>query len=235
MDYNGIINISEPEDDYSIYIMYSSDVEDKSIYIGVTKNYKQRCYKHSIDRKRKERSDKPLYMWLNQVIDEQERNIIFEVIEKELSENDAFEKEIIYIQNYKDLGYDVLNISQGGKGYKGNVPWNKGKKNHLSEEQIKNLSESHLGQGKGEKRKNHSNKTKKLISLRNKEKIEKGWKSPNRKKVYKYNIDNALLNEYACVTEAALKENVSPSSVGEWCRKTKQPRNEFFWSYKKLN
>jgi predicted GIY-YIG superfamily endonuclease len=234
-EYNGIINISEPDNDYSIYKMYSSNEKDNSIYIGVTKDYKQRVYKHSRDRRRKEHSDKPLYMWLNQVIDEQERNVIFEVIEKELSENNAFEKEIIYIQNYKDLDYDVLNISQGGKGYKGNIPWNKGKKNHLSEEQIKNLSESHLGQGKGEKRKNHSNETKKLISLKNEERKYAGWVSLKRKTVYKYDNNNVLLTSYSSLKEAGLKEGSSPTSIGEWCRKDKQPRNEFFWSYEKLN
>jgi hypothetical protein len=36
-EYNGIINISEPDNDYSVYKMYSSDPLDKSIYIGVTK------------------------------------------------------------------------------------------------------------------------------------------------------------------------------------------------------
>jgi predicted GIY-YIG superfamily endonuclease len=200
-DYNGIINISEPEDDYSIYIMYSSDNTDKSIYIGLTKNTKQRVYYHSIDRKRKENINKPLYIWLNNTIDEAKKNIIFEVIEEQLSENDAFTKEIQYVNEYKSKGYFVLNITNGGKG----------------------------------NNKQRTSTTKQLLSLRNKERTEKGWKSPNRKKVYKYNIDNVLLSEYACVTEAALKENVSPSSVGEWCRKDKQPRNNFIWSYVKLN
>lgn len=200
-DYNGIINISEPKDDYSIYIMYSSDLEYKSIYIGVTKNAKQRVYYHSIDRKRKENINKPLYIWLNNTIDKSKKNVIFEVIEEQLSENQAFIKEMQYVNEYKSKGHCVLNITNGGKG----------------------------------NNKQRTSSTKQLLSLRNKERTEKGWKSPNRKKVYKYNIDNVLLNEYDCVTEASLKENVSPSSVGEWCRKDKQPRNNFIWSYIKLN
>jgi len=200
-NYNGIINISEPEDDYSIYIMYSSDNTDKSIYIGLTKNTKQRVYYHSIERKRKENINKPLYVWINHILDKTDKNIIFEVIDEKLSEEDAFNKEIYYIKKYNIEKHNVLNLTKGGKG----------------------------------NNKERTHKTRKLLSLRNKERTEKGWESPNRKKVYKYNIDNVLLIEYACVKEAAIKENVSPSSVGEWCRKDKKPRNNFIWSYIKLN
>ena len=81
-NYNGIINISEPDDDYSIYIMYSSDENDNSIYVGVTKNPKQRVYKHSMERKRGMNINKPLYIWLNDLLDKEERSVIFEVIEE---------------------------------------------------------------------------------------------------------------------------------------------------------
>lgn len=200
-NYNGIINISEPEDDYYIYKMYSSNKEDKSVYIGVTQNHKQRAYYHSTERKRKENVNKPLYIWMNEIIDKTENNVIFEVIDEKLSEKDAFNREIFYVKNYKNKGFNVLNLTNGGKG----------------------------------NNKERSVSTKMLLSLRNKERSEKGWISPNRKKVYKYNIDNVLLAEYNSVTEAALKENVSPSSIGEWCRKDKSPRNNFNWSYVKLN
>jgi predicted GIY-YIG superfamily endonuclease len=100
-NYNGIINISEPDDDYSIYIMYSSDENDNSIYVGVTKNPKQRVYKHSMERKRGMNINKPLYIWLNDLLDKEERSVIFEVIEEKLSEEEAFIKEIYYIEKYK--------------------------------------------------------------------------------------------------------------------------------------
>jgi len=230
-NYNGIINISEPENDYSIYIMYSSNSLDKSIYIGVTRDYKQRVYKHSIDRTRKNYCFRPLYKWLNEIIDEQERNIIFEVIEKELTEKNAFEKEIMYIQEYKNNGYNVLNVSEGGKGNKGHIPWNKGKKNHLTKEQKNLLSNSHKGKVSGNKDKNHTQQTKELISLRIKERKEKNWHNPRKKKVYKYNNDNSLIIEYSCLEEAGINENVSPTSIGEWCRGKKKPRNGFIYSY----
>ena len=233
-NYNGIINISEPENDYCIYKMYSTNVSDNSIYIGVTKNYKERAYKHSITRKNKEYFNKPLYIWLNEIIDVQKINVIFEVIEKQLKREEAFEKEIIYIENFKKLNYNILNISEGGKGNKGNIPWNKGKKGIYTDDHIKKLSESHKGHIGGMKNKNHSNKTKNLISLRNKERKERGWLNPQNKKVYKYNSDNQFLIEYESLQEAGKIENVSPTSVGEWCRKTRKPKNGFIYSYIKL-
>lgn len=234
VEYNGIINISEPENDYCIYKMYSENKEDTSLYIGVTKNYKSRVYKHSVDRKRKEHSSKPLYIWLNNIIENELGKIIFELIEKELSEEHAFLLEIEYIRNYKELGFNVLNLSEGGKGHKGYVPWNKNKT--YSKELIKKLSKAHIGIIKGMKDKNHSEETKRKISLKNKERLEKGWTSPKRKKVYKYSSDKkVLLDVYDCLDNAAKRENVSLTTVGEWCRNKKKPRNGFVYSYSQLN
>ena len=171
---------------------------------------------------------------MNEVIDNQERNIIFEVIENSLTENDAFEKEIIYIQNYKDLGYLVLNSSEGGKGNKGNIPWNKGRSGHLSEKQLQSLSNSHIGNTSGHKGKKHTEESILLITLKNKERKDRGWINPRKKKVYKYNKDRLLLITYSCLEEAGTKENVSPTSVGEWCRQEKRPNNDFIWSYVEL-
>lgn len=233
VDYNGIINISEPEDDYCVYKMYSFNQNDKSIYIGVTQNYKQRVSKHSACRKLKNYARKPLYTWINTVIDDQKGKIIFEVIDEGLSEKQAFDIEIEYIKQYKELGYTVLNLSEGGKGNKGYVPWNKNKR--YSKEHIAKLSKAHQGNVSGMKDKKHSDETKILLSLRNKERRDRGWISPIRKKVYKYTSDSLLLAEYSSVEEAAKQENVSPSSVGEWCRKEKQPKNGFVYSYSELN
>jgi predicted GIY-YIG superfamily endonuclease len=227
-EYNGIINITEPENDYCVYKMYSVNEEDKSIYIGVSQNYKQRAYKHSSCRKSKENAEKPLYIWINDIIDNKGEKVIFEVIDKELSEKQAFDIEIEYIKQYKDLGYIVLNLSEGGKGNKGNTPWNKNKT--YSKEHVIKLSEAHKGKTSGMKDKKHSDETKVLLSLKN-----KGLVSKKRKKVYKYDGDTLLLAEYSSLKEAAKQENVSPSSVGEWCRKEKQPRNGFVYSYSELN
>lgn len=234
-EYNGIINLNEPLDDYSIYKMYSSDIKDLSIYIGVTKCHKQRVYRHSVNMSKKQYCNLPLYMWMNDVINCQKHKIMFELVEEKLSEKNAFEKEIEYIKHYKSLGHNVLNLSEGGKGYKGNIPWNKGKKEVYSQEQLNNLSKSHIGLVSGMKGKTHSQTSKALISLRNKERSERGWSNPRKKRVYKYTSDNLLVNQYSSLNDAAKQESVSPTSIGEWCRKEKKPKNGFIYSYSELN
>lgn len=235
-EYNGIINISEPDDDYSIYKIYSSDPLDKSIYIGTTSNYKQRVYKHSISRKYKKYKDKPLYIWMNDLIENQlGGKVLFEVIETGLNKEKSFSREIELIEEFRNKNFIILNISEGGKGPLGQIPWNKGKSNVYTEEQLKNLSESHIGKIGGMLGKKHSTETKNLISLKNKEKVDRKWLNPRKKKVYKYNNDNSLINEYSCLEEAGTKESVSPTSIGEWCRKEKKPKNGFTYSYLKIN
>jgi hypothetical protein len=234
-EYNGVINLNEPFDDYSIYKMYSSDNKDLSIYIGVTRCYKQRAYRHSVNVNKKRNCNSPLYMWMDTVINCQNNKVMFELIEEKLSEKDAFDKEVEYIKHYKNLGYNVLNLSEGGKGHKGNIPWNKGKKEVYSQEQLNNLSKSHTGLTSGMKGKNHSQTSKNLISLRNKERSEKGWSNPRKKRVYKYTSDNLLVKQYFSLMDAATQESVSPTSVGEWCRKEKKPKNGFIYSYSELN
>ncbi len=234
-EYNGVINLNEPFDDYSIYKMYSSDNKDLSIYIGVTRCYKQRAYRHSVNVNKKRHCNSPLYMWMDTVINCQNNKVMFELIEEKLSEKDAFDKEVEYIKHYKNLGYNVLNLSEGGKGHKGNIPWNKGKKEAYSQEQLNNLSKSHIGLTSGMKGKNHSQASKNLISLRNKERSEKGWNNPRKKRVYKYTSDNLLVKQYSSLMDAATQESVSPTSVGEWCRKEKKPKNGFIYSYSELN
>ena len=232
-EYGGIINISEPDNDYCIYKIYSSDPLDNSIYIGMTANPKQRVYKHSRERKYKRNKNKPLYLWMNELIDiKLKGKVLFQIIEDNLSQEEAFDKEIQIINKCKLEKFNVLNISEGGRGNLGNIPWNKGEINIYSEVHIEKLRLSHLGKVSGNKGNVHSVETKNILSLRNKERKERNWKNPKKKKVYKYNNDNILLAEYSCLEEAGKIEVVSPSSVGEWCRKEKNPKNGFIYSYK---
>ena len=232
-EYNGLINMDYPDNPYSIYTIVSSNIYDKSIYIGVTHDAKQRAYRHSNNRRYERYSIVPLYIWMNDVIEVQNNKVLFNVIEKNLSKKDAFDKEIKLIGEHRDKGFIVMNISDGGKGNKGGIPWNKGRTDVYTEAQLKVLSECYKGTGMSNK--NHSNETKDLLSLRNKERKAKGYISPKCKKVYKYDENNNLLKTYSSLIETGLKENVSPVSVGEWCRNVKKPSNEFIWSYTKFN
>lgn len=231
-EYNGILNISEPTNDYSIYILYSSDNTDNSIYIGVTLDYKQRCYKHSSCRHNKGYFEKPLYKWLIDVIEIQERKVIFEVIEKNYCEIEAFKREIELIHEYKQKGYKVLNLSNGGKGHSGYKPWNKGKE--LSKELKEQLSKSHLGKCGKQKGHKTSDYTKDKIKEANKKRRENGWVSPLRKKVYKYDLNKSLIKVYSSLQEASINEGVAPNTIINWCIGKIPKRNNFIWSFNKI-
>ena len=233
-EYNGLVNLNYPDKPYCIYTIYSEDKADKNIYIGVTSDYNQRAYKHSISRTYKRYKDFPLYIWMNNVIEEKKLKVMFKVIESNLTEEEAFLKEKELISNYTEKDYTILNSTEGGKGPTGRTPWNKGKVNVYTDEHLKKLSDSHLGQVSGNKGKKHSDKSKQIISLKSKERISKGWVNPKKKKVYKYNKDRVLLVAYSCLEEAGTKENVSSTSIGEWCRQEKRPSNDFIWSYVEL-
>jgi len=128
-EYNGLVNLNYPDKPYCIYIIYSEDETDKNIYIGVTSDHNQRAYKHSISRTYKRYKDFPLYMWMNDVIEEKKLKVMFKVIESNLTEEEAFLKEKEIISEYIEKNYIVLNGTDGGKGPNGRAPWNKGKTN----------------------------------------------------------------------------------------------------------
>jgi len=137
-----------------------------------------------------------------------------------------------YIQKYKDLDYLVLNISEGGIGNTGSIPWNKGK--IMNNEWIKMMSTAHIGSFGDMTDKHHTQETKDIISLKSHKRKERGWRNPRKNKVYKYTLDGKLIIVYSCLEEAAFKENTNSTSIGEWCRGTKKPRNNFTWSYKEI-
>jgi hypothetical protein len=233
-EYKGVINISWPTNDFYIYKMYSSNKEDKSIYIGVSEEPKQRFKGHSANRFY-ERANKDLYQWMIQTIDVDGYNVIFEVIEGPYSEIEAYKKEIAIIKEYRDSSnYKVLNKADGGKGYTGVVPWNKGKR--LSKDLRDKLSKAHIGKPSNRKGKTHTLETKTKISQKNKQRIKKGWKNPRKKKIYKYDLNKNLLRSFPSAEEAAIHENTNKTSISEWCRGEKKPRNKnFIWSYLILN
>lgn len=228
----GVIFIDYPEKDYYLYTMQSSIKDDKSIYIGVTHNPIDRWKKHAGDRRRKPYKNKPVYKWMNDVIDNRNEKIYFKIVEKDLPETEAFSKEIDLILFYKGQGYNVLNISEGGKGFKGCKPWNK---REFTDEHKNKLSIAHMGNMGGMCGKKHTKETKELLSRQSLERKHRNWQNPRKKIVYKYDRKGNLLNTYSSLGHASIEENVSPSSVGEWCRGEKKPMNGFIYSYTKLN
>lgn len=70
------------------------------------------------------------------------------IIQDNLSEENSFELERIYIKIFKHL---LVNQTDGGEGVSGRDPWNKGLTNIYSEETKEKISKSNIGKHSGPK------------------------------------------------------------------------------------
>ena len=118
-DYHRIINIELSENHYSLYTL-TSTLDDNYIYIGVTGDAIGRWKQHANNRKYNCKNSNPeLYSWMNEIIDIKKGKIHFSLLEKNLTKEEAFSKEIEYIERYKNLNFTILNKTDGGIGQKG--------------------------------------------------------------------------------------------------------------------
>lgn len=92
-------------------VVYIKEFEDGSVYIGVTNNFNARMSQHKY--KKNKGVNSPLYNKMNKY--NHETSILIE--------SDSYEEilkmEVIVIKNFRDLGYEVLNLTDGGEGVLG--------------------------------------------------------------------------------------------------------------------
>lgn len=110
---------------------------------------------------------------------------VVEMIEENLTEDQAFAKEIELIKLYKSQGFCEANFTDGGDGAsglnhseeikkriseanKGQIPWNKGKTGVYSGESLKKMSEETKGEKNSQFGKTPSKETRKKLSDANK-------------------------------------------------------------------
>lgn len=138
-----------------------------------------------------------------------------EIIMENLSELQAFEKEIEFIKMYKDLGYCEANFTAGGEGPSGHKH---------SEETKKMMSTSRKGEKNSFYGKRHSEAYKKLISRHNKGR-NLGGSNPAARKV----IDMDTGNIFNCMKDAASANNITVLTVYRHCRDImKTPRFKYY-------
>jgi hypothetical protein len=233
-EFSGILHLTYPDNPYTLYMIKSPDQYDKSIYIGVTADHLQRAYKHSRDRFHKDRKNKPLYKWMNDLIENKGCKVHFKVLEENLSEFEAFLKEEELISFCKEEGFNVLNISEGGKGNKGMQPWNKGIV--MPEWIVEKFRAANKGNAPF-RGKFHKDETEKLISLRNQERKLRGWVNPKKKKIYQYDSELKLINIHNSSEEAATSiGSKDKTSIGRRAKSENlTPLRGYIWSYKLLN
>jgi predicted GIY-YIG superfamily endonuclease len=118
--YNGIVYKDLPDNHYYVYAIYSVLSEDNSIYIGFTGDPIGRWKQHANNRKYNSKNSNPeLYSWMDNIIENKKEDVIFSIIERDLTKEEACKKEIEYIEKYKQLGSNILNKTDGGIGQRG--------------------------------------------------------------------------------------------------------------------
>lgn len=139
------------------------------VYVG--KGKESRCY--LINKKR------------NQLLSEylQNNEIIAHILHDNLTENEAFEYEIFYINEYKYIyGYDIYNLSEGGQfgGLKKQYRLFNTNYHRLSEDEKKNMSNRMSGEKNPMYKKSVYDV---LVEKHGKEYADKKWKEMNDKRI----------------------------------------------------
>lgn len=208
-------------------------------YVGKTNNIKKRIREHIRDEENNLK-----YAWIKSL-----KKINLEpevlVLEETNIEHSNF-WEIFWISQCKTWGFELKNMTNGGDGSYGIIPWNKGKKGIFkhSEESKKLMSDWRKVNTVGEKNgffgKKHSEESKR--KQREKTSLRKwseefkenrrGEKSINCKKVYQYDLYGNLIREYNFGKET--KEfGFEPNIVSKVCRGINKTHKGYIFSFEK--
>lgn len=121
---------------YNLYGIFNK--LNGKLYIGITNNPKRRWYEHTKNSKKITEQSYAIHLAMNKY---GIQNFIYKTIEAVQNLAEANAKEIIWIKELKELGYQLYNETDGGDGTKGRlgIP--------LSESHKKRLSELNSGSG----------------------------------------------------------------------------------------
>lgn len=210
---------------------------DEIKYIGKTNNIKKRIREHIRDEENNKK-----YAWIKSLKKIKLQPEVFILEETNLDEANFWE--IFWISQCKVWGFELKNMTNGGDGSYGIIPWNKGKKGIFkhSEESKKLMSvwrkENTTGEKNGFFGKKHSEESK----IKQKEKSSlrrwseefkenrRGEKSINCKKVYQYDLYGNLIREYNFGKET--KEfGFEPNIVSKVCRGINKTHKNFVFSF----
>ena len=173
-------------------------------YIGITcKNrlndrLSEHIYKSKIENTHKAN-------WIKKLISENKRPIIESILDN-LSYEESLTKEVEYIKKYREDGYNLLNITEGGDF---NPSMLDSVKQKISLKHIENQ------QSKSKEEKNND-----II-------IQK-----NRKPILQFDFQNNLINEFLSLREIARQFNYDRKTIGLACKGNFKQAYGFIWKYK---
>ena len=159
----------------------------------------------------------------------------WEIIKYFDDEQTAYLYEHTLIEEYKKLGYKIINQTEYSKG---GGTW------AYTDEVKQRQSENRKGKGLGPR----SEEWKQNISKANKGRnilwadkigdalrgVPKNYPNPNKKIIYQYDINNNLINQYNSAAEAGKALNKSGNSIADCASGRQKTAYGFVWKYASL-
>ena len=164
-------------------VVYVKEFENGKVYVGITNNFRSRMSNHK-SKAFVSGSKLPVHRAMRKYT--HETKIVF----KSEDYDEILKKEIELIQEYKDKGIDVYNLTDGGGGAVG-YKWKEEAKEKLRQANLgkKHTEETKRKVGLASKGRRHTEEDKKLISEANKlrwDKVKSGELKSSRFKTKEY-------------------------------------------------
>ena len=100
---------------YNFYVLSASSDQENIRYVGVTtRTVEQRFYGHKYCAMHDDKRGLPVHKWMYSHYNRGETIIVKQI--DSCSESEWQDREKYWISHYRDLGFQLLNISEGGNG-----------------------------------------------------------------------------------------------------------------------
>lgn len=224
-----------------VFIYGLIDPRDGKIkYVGKTKNIRRRFLEHIRDEENNLK-----YAWIKSLKKLNKKPDIIILEETDLEDSNFWE--IFWIDILKSWNFVLKNMTKGGDGSYGVVPWNKGKvgkfkHSEVSKKKMSDWRKKHtIGEKNGFFGKKHTDETKNELRRKSSQRRwseefkenRRGIKSPYCKKVYQYDLKGQLVREYDFGKQTK-DFGFDPNVVSKVCRGINKTHKGYVFSFEKM-
>lgn len=206
---------------YYLYELKSSNTNDNRRYIGITKDIYKRFQKHRHSRKNGYNKS----IWVEELISN-DYELLMNVIDEHEEQNMIFLLEKLTIKIYKTIGFDLLNMTEGGIAPQ------------VTEEILRKRRETNL-----KNRAKDPEKYNKIITPEHREvlneAVRKAYKEGkikkyNCKKIYQYSLEGALIKEFESVSQCERDTKIVWNTIKYNIKRNNHLIKGFLWFLDKM-